>query len=127
MERNSNIELLRIIRICGITVHHLIYHSTIMEVPLGMNRLFAQFFLLLGKGGVNIFVLISGYFLIKTEPLDYKLAVKRVGKLWKQLFLYAILIGGTTCFVFQIDISISKLAKTFFPTLTGAYWLLQHL
>ena len=94
MKRNTNIELLRILCIIGITMHHLVYHSTIMDEAIGISRLFAQFFLLFGKSGVNIFVLISGYFLVKTDPFDFKGAVKRVFNLWKQLALYSIMLGG---------------------------------
>lgn len=97
MKRNTNIEMLRILCILGITMHHLVYHSTIMEEPIGFCRLLAQFFLLFGKSGVNIFVLISGYFLVKTDALDYKGTAKRVSKLWKQLILYSLILGGVLC------------------------------
>lgn len=92
--RNSNIELLRILCIIGITAHHMVYHSTIMDEPLGIARLFAQFFVLFGKSGVNIFVLISGYFLIEADCQNYKAAFKRTFNLWKTLIGYSILMGG---------------------------------
>lgn len=94
MRRNSRIELLRIFCILGITAHHLVYHSSIMEQPLGVSRLFAQFFVLFGKSGVNIFILISGYFLVGNCNIDYMTAAKRVLKNWGQVILYSILLGG---------------------------------
>lgn len=124
MKRNTNIEILRILCILGITAHHLVYHSTIMEEPIGGSRLFAQFFLLFGKSGVNIFVLISGYFLVKTDALDYKGAVKRALKLWKQLILYSLMLGGGYYVLLGRSISAPQIAKTLFPTATGAYWFM---
>lgn len=38
MKRNSNIELLHIL---GITIHYLVYNSTIMDEPIRLRRLFA--------------------------------------------------------------------------------------
>lgn len=49
--RNSNIELIRVVAMLGITMHHMILHSTIMKDPLSIYRLFAQFAILFGKGG----------------------------------------------------------------------------
>lgn len=124
MKRNSRIELLRIICILGITAHHLVYHSDIMAQPLGISRLFAQFFMMFGKSGVNIFVLISGYFLIGDSQNDYKKSIQRIVKSWKQVIVYSILVGGITLLFFKDSFSAGKLLKTVFPIITGHYWFM---
>lgn len=57
---------------------------SIQEVTI--NRLWIQFFQMWGKVGVNIFVLISGYFLIKAKNVK----ISKVLKLWLQVLFYSI-------------------------------------
>ena len=61
-QRQSNIELLRIVAIVMSVVHHFAVHGN-MEFPLtslSANRLWIQLLMLGGKVGVNLFVLSSG-------------------------------------------------------------------
>ena len=124
MKRDSKVELLRIICILGITAHHLVYHSDIMGQSLGISRLFAQFFIMFGKSGVNIFVMISGYFLAGNSNIDYRSSAKRVLNSWKQLMLYSILLGVVAMFLYRDSISAGRLLKMVFPVTTGAYWFM---
>ncbi len=71
-ERNSNAELLRLICMFFIVVHHFIVHSIYPEVLQGKvswdseaDLLIAQFLNAFCFIGVNCFILISGYFSIK--------------------------------------------------------------
>ena len=66
-ERNSNLELLRIFSMFLIVTHHFAIHS---GLPLwnfsssnALNLIWSQWLCLGGKLGVDLFVLISGYFL----------------------------------------------------------------
>lgn len=43
---------------------------------------------------MNIFVLISGYFLAGNSNTDYRLSAKWVLNNWKQLMFYSILLGA---------------------------------
>lgn len=69
MQRDSGLELLRIAAMLLIVCHHFSVHSAL---PLGggytgshpFNVLWAQWLAFGGKLGVDIFVMISGYFLI---------------------------------------------------------------
>ena len=68
-KRSSNIELLRIVSMLLIVSYHVILHldidtSTISIIP---NRILINLFMFNGKFGVNLFMLISGYFLIHTK------------------------------------------------------------
>ncbi len=70
-ERSSNIELLRIISMLLIVLHHYCVNSGFIELinprQLTGNMVFIQFMSIGGKAGVNIFFLISGFFMIKSQ------------------------------------------------------------
>ena len=94
--RQSNIELLRIIAMVIIVAHHFAVHGG-FDFPIetvAPNRLWIQFLALGGKIGVNIFVLISGYFLIDAKSLKKV----KVLKLWLQIFTYSASILCHFCF-----------------------------
>lgn len=66
--RNSNIELLRIITICGVVVLH--YNGGVafnLVTPGSVNAYALLLLEALFIGGVNLFVLTSGYFLCSTQ------------------------------------------------------------
>ncbi len=65
--RSSNIELLRIIAMLLIVAHHYVVNSTVMGLFDGAhptaNSLFCSVWGMWGKTAINVFVLISGYFM----------------------------------------------------------------
>lgn len=87
-KRQSNIELLRIISMILILAHHFSVHGgfNILKTSFTINRLWIQFLQFGGKIGVNIFVIISGYFLITSKGIK----ISKVLKLWLQLFFYSV-------------------------------------
>ena len=83
--RDSNIELLRIISMIMIVVHHYeMFAGFTNSGNVSLNSYIEIALYSLGKLGVNIFVIISGYFLI-TSQFNTKKAVK----LWMQIFFYS--------------------------------------
>lgn len=89
MQRESNIELLRIIAMWFILVHHLIVHAIYPNVVVGNDDVtteYAVYSLLEGffYVAVNVFILISGYFGIK-------LRARRVWSLYLQCAFYGLL------------------------------------
>ena len=74
-ERNSALELLRIVAMLLIIAHHLAVHGNFARNELGFstNAVLLQFLLCTGKIGVDCFVLISGYFLIAASFRPKKL------------------------------------------------------
>lgn len=90
MIRQSNIELLRIIAIIIIIAHHFAVHSgfDFSADTVSLNRLWIRFIRIGGKIGVNIFVLISGYFLVSAQSIK----TSKILKLWGQVFFYSIVI-----------------------------------
>ena len=69
--RDSNFELFRIILMLAIVIHHYVVNSGIVSVfdfnNITPNMIFLQFVGVFGKTGINCFVLITGYFMSKTE------------------------------------------------------------
>ena len=85
--RKSNIELLRIISMFMILTHHYVVNSGIMEGfgegSTSINYIFLALFGMWGKTGVNIFVMISGYFMCKSS-----LTIKRYCKVLFEYIFY---------------------------------------
>lgn len=70
-ERSSNFELFRIILMLMIVAHHYVVNSGFTSLfdfeNITGNMVFLQFFGFAGKTGINCFVLITGYFMVKSE------------------------------------------------------------
>lgn len=90
-KRSSNIELLRCVAMMMIIVHHYCVNSGISEFldfsNNTVNTLIVQFMAFGGKVGVNIFFLISGYFMISG-----KMKWEKVALLLLQIFFYNLII-----------------------------------
>ena len=67
MQRQSNIELLRIISILMIVIHHVLVHGIYNAVNNSTLHFIDSFVIY----GVNIFLLISGYFTINLKFSGY--------------------------------------------------------
>lgn len=122
MYRNSSIELLRIISMVMIMFHHFAYHGNFEwnYNEITIPHLWYNFILMGGKVGVNIFVLISGFFLI--ENTERLFQPKKLLKFWGQVFFYSI----TTYFlsiVLQINnFDIKQIIKICFPITYPGWW-----
>ena len=133
--RQSNFELLRIIAMLMIVAHHFSVHSGFAWGSLkGINGTFLNFISIWGKIGNNIFILISGYFLVTVKTLK----INKILKLWLQIFSYSILILFLACvidtnyadgclrFSFAISgigrLSTRELLMHLFPIGFGEWW-----
>ncbi len=96
--RKSNIELLRIVSMFMILTHHYVVNSGILEGFGGgstsFNFIFLALFGMWGKTGVNIFIMISGYFMCRS-----KLTVKRYCKVLFEFLFYLFVIYFTLLFM----------------------------
>ncbi|MCO4635032.1 hypothetical protein Si037_01640 [Streptococcus infantarius subsp. infantarius] len=119
-KRNSNIELLRIISMLLIVSHHFSVHGDFdsLDSITMFNKVWLQFIQLGGKIGVNIFVIISGYFLIQSS----KNKLSKVLKLWVQLLFYSFIIYLIFVIVGDATISIKELIKNIFPVIFTKWW-----
>lgn len=119
--RNSNIELLRIISIVMIVVSHYCVHGAASEktatLNLGINRFILEF-LTLGNLGTILFVLISGYYLINSNNVK----LKKLFRLFFQIMFYSIIIY---CILLVLNIEtfkLNNLVKSVFPITFKMYW-----
>lgn len=118
--RMSNIELLRIVAMIMIIAYHIPIHLNFTCQPhtITVSQLWNQFILMGGKIGVNIFVLISGYFLINSHDIK----ISKIIKLWLQIFTYSVLIY----IIFTISglepFSIKVFIKSMLPITYEGWW-----
>ena len=117
--RNSNIEILRIISMLFIVVSHYTVHNGVLNssLPIGLNRLLLEI-TTLGNIGVIIFVLITGYYMIKQK--SFKL--KKIVNLYFQVAFYSIIIYILFIILKLEPISIRGIIKSFIPITFGQYW-----
>lgn len=121
--RNSSMELLRIISMIMIVSCHFVAHGgfTFASQTLSISRFWCNFMLMGGNIGNNVFVLMSGYFLINDKGDIFD--IKRILKFLGQVFFYSIAIycifgiAGISEFG---DISLTK--GTIFPITFGSWW-----
>lgn len=122
MERKSNIELLRIISMIGIVFFHSFFHGGYDHIDNTLNTFFLQFMQLFGEIGVNIFMLITGYFLIDIKK-NFKETVKKASKTWSICLFYSILISLVFWSIGEECInSVSEFASIFMPITFNKWW-----
>ena len=67
-ERKMNIELLRIVSMLMILLHHYVAHGGLIDIKgITINRFIGEFFYIGGKLGVVIFVLIKLLLMVKNQ------------------------------------------------------------
>jgi len=123
--RQSSIELLRIIAILLIICHHFSIHSNFnfdedeeKNKQNFLNHLWIQFLSLGGKISVNIYVLISGYFLSNSSKVE----ISKFLKLEFQLIFYAMLDYATGIFVNYTTFNFREFIHYFFPVTYDNWW-----
>lgn len=97
--RQSNFELLRIVCMILIIAHHFSVHSIIPENISRLNRFIFDVFAIGGKVAVNVFVLISGYFMVKS-----KFKLQKLLMLIFQTFFYSIVIYIAFLYIWNLHV-----------------------
>lgn len=91
-QRNSNLELFRILVMLSIIAHHYVVNSGIWKViqtiEPSTNSLFYYLFGMWGKIGINCFVLITGWFMCTS-----RITLRKFLKLLLEIEFYKIVIG----------------------------------
>lgn len=88
IQRQSNFELLRILGMLMIVLHHMIYHGGLYGNAEGGIKWIANFFYLGGGFGIQIFMLISSYFLMES-----RFSFKRLLRVIFEIWLYSVVIA----------------------------------
>lgn len=129
--RDSNIELFRIITMFFIVAHHYVVNSGLTSAegpiasdPMSWRSIFLLLFGAWGKIGINCFVLITGYFMCKSN-----ITLKKFVKLFCEIMFYKIVIGSVFFITGYEEFTIKAFAKMFLPVssvqtnFTGCYIL----
>ena len=88
VQRSSSVELLRILMMLSMIAHHYTVNSGINELydvhNVTLNMVSMQLFGMWGQVGINVFTIISGYFMI-----DRHLSVKKLLRIILEMYFYA--------------------------------------
>lgn len=129
-KRNINLDVLRSLAMLLVVTWHFyvrgldisgVAAADILEGKVGMaNFVFSQFAIVFGSACVNLFVLISGFFLV-SKPFNWK----RVILLWMEVLFYGIVIGLLFYFLQPGSVSVGKLLTYLRPITGDNYWFFQ--
>lgn len=123
MKRRSNIEILRIIAMFMIVLHHFMIHGVLRNAYTGsplnvsMTKIIADLCESGGKLGVDIFLMISGYFLIKSTP-----KIKKIWTLLAQVWFYSLIFFILNLFLHIVPIDKGLIISSIFPFSYETYW-----
>lgn len=116
-KRESNIELFRIITMLLIVAHHYVVNSgltdengPIQAAPLSGRSMFLLLFGAWGKIGINCFVMITGYFMCKSQ-----ITAKKFAKLFFEIMFYRIIFCLIFLFSGYEPFSLKTLVKAIIP------------
>lgn len=98
VQRNSNLELYRILVMLSIVAHHYVVNSGVLEVasesPTSFRSIYYYLMGAWGKTGINCFVLITGYFMCKSEITLQKFLKLLFQVIFYMVMVNAVLVGG---------------------------------
>lgn len=119
--RKSNIELLRIICILMIISFHYVYKGGFQFDGFTINEFFVKIFWMFGELGVNIFVLITGYFLIHGRFRFKKLVLL----IFEVLFYHLVtIVLASRVGMYDLPVNWRTFVLEFFPVTRSYYWLI---
>ena len=123
-DRNSNVEILRIIAILLIIVSHFATHGFLLQdssIPFSYNKILLNLFQFGGGIGVNLFVIISSWYMLNSK-FTFKKLMKICGDTW----FYAIIIYLLFAFVLTPTTNLNNktIIYTLFPILLKRNWFI---
>lgn len=119
--RNSSIELLRIIAMMLIVFHHFAVHGGFTYgTSLSVTHFWYNFIIMGGKIGVDVFVLISGYYLITNKDIFFN--INRIMKFLGQVFFYSVSLFVICGLTGLGDFTIKSFIKSLFPITFSKWW-----
>ena len=118
--RQSNFELLRIVAMFCVVVYHAAcaLETAIPAGEMSFDHFFLQLCRCAGDLGNSLFVLISGYFLVRSA-----FSLRRVLRLWAQTWLYSLLLGALALAA-GWPASLNGLWHVAAPVLSLSYWFI---
>ena len=123
-ERQSNIELLRIILIIMVITHHVMAHGLgflSIKSPTYIVDKFTYYELAINSFlmySINSFIFISGYF-------GMKFKLRTVVTIFLQAFFYSVILYLLFSYIYPSQWSIKHLIESFFPISRGEWWFIS--
>ncbi|WP_040455876.1 acyltransferase [Limosilactobacillus coleohominis] len=125
-KRNSSFELLRIISMFMIVIHHFTYHGTMWSQYSSTNHAFnaaGAYFVLLGKTGVDIFVMLGAYFLVD-KRFNFRRPISLI--LTTLLYSFTIFLIIYSCLPKLLEPTHMTLLKALLPfPIPNGYWFVN--
>lgn len=118
--RNTSIELLRIIIMLMIIGAHFATHGGFSFAGITIPKLWWNVIEMGGNLSVVVFVMISGYFLINNDSL--KMNVSKIFKLGGVIVFYAIALLGLSTLIYPEYITKNNIINSFFPISNSLWW-----
>lgn len=122
VKRDANLDLLRIVSMLLIIFLHTIDHTGVMEkAETASNAMYfyVRFTYAATQVCVNCYVMLSGYYLVKSN-----FSIKKLAKLWMEAVFYTLVFKFIFICMGRETLSVVMLGSCFFPILTGRYWFL---
>ena len=118
-KREANIDLLRIVSMLMIVILHALGKSCVLDEvePFTLNYYLAYFFEGISYLGVNVFILISGYFADRSVFRSKKIVL-----LVLEVFFYSVVIYAIMLITGNVKFSLTDLPYVFLPVLSRNYW-----
>ena len=127
-ERQSGIELLRIIAMLQIIYLHVCDHGGMYTASASAGDLdgfLVAFVWSFCRAPVDVFIMITGYFMV-TAKFDIKKTVKRAGTTYGAMMFYSIGIS-IICFIVTPDkVNAASIAKAVFPLTSKTWYFLSN-
>lgn len=128
MMRERNFEVMRTLAMFFIVIYHCLTHGVGSEYGFSIqhpasifNFAFSDFLLVFSSISVNLYVMVSGYFLANS-----RFKVSRIGRTWLNACFYSCIITIVFMSLSLKPWSVASLVKSFFPLSTDAYWFVTQ-
>lgn len=128
MKREGSFEVMRTVAMFFIVVYHCLTHGVggkyafdLHHSPSLFNFVYSDFLLVFCSISVNLYVMVSGYFLSASQ---FKLS--RILRIWVNACFYSCVIVLLFMSLSLTPWSVVSLGKSFFPLSTDAYWFVTQ-
>lgn len=124
--RNSSFELLRIIAIVFIIAHHFCVHGGFDYTEFGnsalilFNRTWINFLSQFGRVGVNLFVLISAFFMVDNT----RFRIKKIISIIFEVLTFSVILGLIFLFYYHKALTLSLIRTIIFPLGSETWWFI---
>ena len=122
--RQPNFEILRVLAMVMIVTWHFLLHAIGSQSFTGtvgtFNYVVRQFLYILCSSCVNLFVLVSGYFMIE-KPFNWR----RMGRLWLEVVFYAFGISLLFYLLRPGNLTLKEVFQNLLPVRFSSYWFFR--